>query len=65
MPLVKLEESELLILNDTLGMVNDGEVGVERGKRGDFRELSEITANCEYSRKGKERPLRPEEEEGK
>lgn len=51
MPLVKLEGSEPLIFNDTLGMVKDGELGVERGKRGDFlRELSEITANCEYSK---------------
>lgn len=66
MPLVKPEGSEPLILSDTLGIVNDGEVGVERGKRGDFfRELSEIMANCEYSKKGKERPLRPEEEEDK
>lgn len=33
--------SELLTLRDTLGMVNgEGDVGVERGKRGDFFQLS-------------------------
>lgn len=59
MPFVK-PESEPLILSDTLGIVKDGEVGVERGKRGEFFRISEITV-LEYSKKGKERPLRPEE----
>lgn len=38
----KVSESELLIFNDTLGMVKDGEVGVERGKRGDLFQVSNI-----------------------
>lgn len=58
MPFKKLE-SEPLILNDTLGIVNDGELGVERGKHGDLFQISEIIG-LEYSKKGKERPLRPE-----
>jgi len=35
-------ESDPLIFNDTLGIVKDGEVGVERGKRGDPRQVSPI-----------------------
>lgn len=42
----KVPESEPLIFSDTLGIVKDGEVGVERGKRGkrgDFFQVSAIT----------------------
>jgi len=38
----KVPDSELLIFNDTLGMVKDGEVGVERGKREDLFQVSHI-----------------------
>lgn len=56
----KVSESELLIFKDTLGIVKDGEVGVDRGKRGDLFQVSGIVT-LEQSKKGKERPLRPEE----
>jgi len=36
----RLLESDPLIFNDTLGIVKDGEVGVERGKRGVPRQVS-------------------------
>lgn len=47
-------------LSDTLGMVNgEGDVGVERGKRGDFFQLSKLNRE-EQSKRGEERPLRLE-----
>lgn len=39
----KVPESEPLIFNDTLGMVKDGEVGVERGKRGKRGDLFQVS----------------------
>jgi len=38
----KVPESEPLIFSDTLGMVKDGEVGVERGKRGKRGDLFQV-----------------------
>lgn len=47
-------------LSDTLGMVNgEGDVGVERGKRGDFFQLSKLNREVQ-SKRGEERPLRLE-----